>query len=286
MGAKEKKKSSESKKAKKAEKQAKQASKGEKKVKSKMAKLEGSDAEDVDLEEVLEEYRRQQEQFLKVTETVVEAPPRPRAASTILASPTDTNNLLLFGGEYFNGSLAHFFNDLHIYNIARDEWRCVTSPNAPLPRSGHAWTRGTFHHYADFWRLEPATREWTKIEVKGKDKSPPARSGHRMTYWKHYVILFGGFQDTSNQTKYLADLWIFDTINFVWHNPTLPPAQLKPDARSSFTLLPSDQGAVLFGGYSRVKATVALKKKASKGNQGGSAIGQKNVLIPKSHVKE
>ncbi|OAA79722.1 Kelch-type beta propeller [Akanthomyces lecanii RCEF 1005] len=303
MGAKDKKKKgNESKQAKKAEKQAKQASKGEKKAKTKQAKVEGSDAEDVDLDEVLEEYRRAQEQFLKVTETVCEAAPRPRAASTILASPTDTNNLLLFGGEYFNGSLAHFFNDLHIYNIARDEWRCVTSPNAPLPRSGHAWTRasnpnhvylfggefsspkqGTFHHYADFWRLEPATREWTKIEVKGKDKSPPARSGHRMTYWKHYIILFGGFQDTSNQTKYLADLWVFDTINYVWHSPALPPAQLKPDARSSFTLLPSDQGAVLFGGYSRVKATVALKKKASKGNQGASGTGQKNVLIPKVH---
>ncbi|TQW00266.1 hypothetical protein V2A60_001366 [Cordyceps javanica] len=302
MGAKDKKKNNEAKKAKKAEKQAKQATKGEKKAKNKQAKIEGSDAEDVDLDEVLEEYRRAQEQFLKVTETVCEAPPRPRAASTILASPTDTNNLLLFGGEYFNGSLAHFFNDLHIYNIARDEWRCVTSPNAPLPRSGHAWTRasnpnhvylfggefsspkqGTFHHYADFWRLEPATREWTKIEVKGKDKSPPARSGHRMTYWKHYIILFGGFQDTSNQTKYLSDLWIFDTVNFVWHNPALPPAQLKPDARSSFTLLPSEQGAVLFGGYSRVKATVALKKKAGKGNQGASSTGQKNVLVPKVH---
>ncbi|PMB72892.1 Kelch repeat-containing protein 3 [Beauveria bassiana] len=302
MGAKDKKKNSEGKKAKKAEKQAKQASKGEKKAKSKQAKIEGSDAEDVDLDEVLEEYRRAQEQFLKITETVCEGPPRPRAASTLLASPTDTNNLLLFGGEYFNGSLAHFFNDLHIYNISRDEWRCVTSPNAPLPRSGHAWTRasnpnhvylfggefsspkqGTFHHYADFWRLEPATREWTKIEVKGKDKSPPARSGHRMTYWKHYIILFGGFQDTSNQTKYLADLWIFDTINYVWHSPALPPAQLKPDPRSSFTLLPSEQGAVLFGGYSRVKATVALKKKAGKGNQGASSTGQKNVLVPKVH---
>ncbi|OAA64811.1 Kelch-type beta propeller [Cordyceps fumosorosea ARSEF 2679] len=302
MGAKDKKKNTDAKKAKKAEKQAKQASKGEKKAKSKQAKIEGSDAEDVDLDEVLEEYRRAQEQFLKVTETVCDAPPRPRAASTILASPTDSNNLLLFGGEYFNGSLAHFYNDLHIYNIARDEWRCVTSPNAPLPRSGHAWTRaanphhvylfggefsspkqGTFHHYADFWRLEPATREWTKIEVRGKDKSPPARSGHRMTYWKHYVILFGGFQDTSNQTKYLADLWVFDTVNFVWHNPALPPAQLKPDARSSFTLLPSEHGAVLFGGYSRVKATVALKKKAGNGGQGASGGGQKNVLVPKVH---
>lgn len=234
-----------------------------------------------------------------MTETVCEGPPKPRAASTLMASPHESNSLLLFGGEYFNGSLAQFYNDLHIYNINRDEWRCVTSPNAPLPRSGHAWTRasnpsyvylfggefsspkqGTFHHYSDFWRLEPATREWTKIEVKGKDKSPPARSGHRMTYWKQYIILFGGFQDTSNQTKYLADLWIFDTINYVWHCPTLPQAQLKPEARSSFTLLPVEQGAALYGGYSRVKATVALKKKGGKGQ---ANQGQKNVLLPKVH---
>ena len=215
-----------------------------------------------------------------------------------MASPCDSNNLLLFGGEYFNGSLAQFYNDLSIYNISRDEWRCITSPNAPLPRSGHAWTRaanpnhvylfggefsspkqGTFHHYSDFWRLEPATREWTKIEVKGKDKNPPARSGHRMTYWKQYIILFGGFQDTSNQTRYLGDLWIFDTVNFVWHSPVLPAAQLKPDARSSFTILPHEQGAVLYGGYSRIKASVQIKQKGgSKGSQ-----GQKNVLKPKVH---
>lgn len=250
------------------------------------------------MDAVLEEYRRQQEQFLKITETVIDGPPKPRSASTIMASPHENNSLLLFGGEYFNGSVAQFFNDLHIYNINRDEWRCVTSPNAPLPRSGHAWTRssnpnyvylfggefsspkqGTFHHYSDFWRLEPATREWTKIEVKGKDKSPPSRSGHRMTYWKQYIILFGGFQDTSNQTKYLADLWIFDTVNYVWHSPVLPPAQLKPDARSSFTFLPSEQGAVLCGGYSRVKATVQLKKQ----KKASQPQGQKNVLLPKVH---
>ncbi|PFH57748.1 hypothetical protein XA68_14634 [Ophiocordyceps unilateralis] len=296
--AKDKKKSSEAKKAKKAEKAAKQATKGDKKAKTKAARLDGSDAEDVDLEEVLEAYRRQQEQFHKVTETICDVPPRPRAASTLLAAPHDSNSLLLFGGEYFNGSMAHFFNDLNMYNIARDEWRCVSSPNAPLPRSGHAWTRasnpsfvylfggefsspkqGTFHHYSDFWRLEPATREWAKIEPRARDKSPPARSGHRMTYWKHYIILFGGFQDTSNQTKYLADLWIFDTVNYLWHCPVLPQAQLKPDARSSFTLLPCDQGAVIYGGYSRVKANVTFNKKGSK-NQ---AAGNKNVLVPKVH---
>lgn len=102
-----------------------------------------------------------------------------------------------------------------------------------------------------------------------------------MTYWKQYIILFGGFQDTSNSTKYMADLWIFDTVNFTWHSPVLPPAQLKPDARSSYTLLPHDGGAVLYGGYSRTKTTVALKQQ--KGGKGGGNQGQKNVLKPKVH---
>jgi len=294
--AKDKKGKSEGKKAKAAEKKAKQEKKAEKKAKTKSSKVDGSDAEDVDLDQVLEEYKKQQEQFLKITETVADGPPRPRAASCLLASPSNSKQLLLFGGEYFNGALATFFNDLHIYYVDRDEWRTVTSPNAPLPRSGHAWCRGgnqsnsvylfggefsspkqgTFYHYNDFWRLEPSSREWTRLEPKGK--TPPARSGHRMTYYKNYIVLFGGFQDTANQTKYLADLWLYDTQNFVWYNPALPPAQLKPDARSSFTLLPHEQGAVLYGGYSRVKATVAANKQAKGGSQ-----GQRNIMKPMIH---
>lgn len=98
-----------------------------------------------------------------------------------------------------------------------------------------------------------------------------------MTYYKNYVILFGGFQDTSQQTKYLADLWIYDTQNFLWHNPALPLATLKPDARSSFSFLPHEAGAVLYGGYSRVKTTVTGKQ-----HRGGGQA-QRNVLRPKVH---
>ncbi|KAI0894912.1 galactose oxidase [Annulohypoxylon nitens] len=294
--AKEKKGKSDAKKAKLAEKKQKQEKKAQKKEKAKASKLDGSDAEDVDLDAVLAEYKKAQEEFVKVTETVSEEPPKPRSSSTFLASPSNSNQLLLFGGETWNGALANFYNDLNIYYTDRDEWHCVTSPNAPLPRSGHAWCRGgnqkdsvflfggefsspkqgTFYHYNDFWRLEPSSREWTRIEVKGK--TPPARSGHRMTYYKNYIILFGGFQDTSNQTKYLNDLWLYDTQNFFWHTPTLPPAQLKPDARSSFTFLPHEQGAVLFGGYSRVKTTVSANKSAK-----GASQGQRNIMKPMVH---
>ncbi|CAG8949643.1 hypothetical protein HYFRA_00007877 [Hymenoscyphus fraxineus] len=294
--AKDKKGKSEGKKAKLAEKKAKQEKKGEKKEKIRASKSAGndSDAEDIDLDAVLAEYALKQAQFLKVTETPCD-PPRARASSTLLASPSNENELFLFGGEFFNGALATFFNDLYVYMINRDEWRVVTSPNTPLPRSGHAWCRGgnaggiylfggefsspkqgTFYHYNDFWRLEPATREWTRIETKGK--SPPARSGHRMTYYKNYILLFGGFQDTSQTTKYLADLWVYDTQNFVWYNPAIPLSTQKPDARSSFSFLPHEQGAVLYGGYSRVKSTVTGKQ--MKG--GGQA--SRNVLKPMIHL--
>lgn len=238
--------------------------------------------------------RYQQALFLKVTETPCE-PPSPRSSATLIGSPSNSNELYLFGGEYYNGALATFFNDLFVYLIDRDEWRLVTSPNSPLPRSGHAWCRGgngggiylfggefsspkqgTFYHYNDFWRLEPSTREWTRLESKGK--GPPARSGHRMTYYKSFILLFGGFQDTSQQTKYLQDLWIYDCQNFVWHNPVLPPATQKPDSRSSFSFLPHDSGAVIYGGYSRVKSTTAAGKQTKGGGQ-----GVRNVLKPMIH---
>ncbi|RFU36050.1 hypothetical protein B7463_g256, partial [Scytalidium lignicola] len=291
--AKDKKSKSEGKKKKIEEKKKKQEKKSGKKEQAKRSKVDDSDAESVDLDEVLAEYAKRQEQFLKVVEASSEIP-KPRASSTLIASPSNSNELFLFGGEYFNGALAAFFNDLYVYLIDRDEWRLITSPNTPLPRSGHAWCRGgnaggiylfggefsspkqgTFHHYNDFWHLDPSSREWTRIETKGK--SPPARSGHRMTYYKNYIILFGGFQDTSQQTKYLADLWIYDTTNFVWYNPPLPISTQKPDARSSFSFLPHELGAVLYGGYSRVKATVTGRQTK------GGGQSQRNILKPMIH---
>ncbi|MCJ1262240.1 hypothetical protein MMC22_002110 [Lobaria immixta] len=292
MGKKEKKSKTAEQKARVAAKQSKKAAQKDKKIKSKG--VDKSDGEDVDLESVLKEYAKKQAQFLKVTEISCE-PPSPRSSATLLGSPSNSKELFLFGGEYFNGALATFFNDLFIYLTEKDEWRRVTSPNSPLPRSGHAWCRGgnsggmylfggefsspkqgTFYHYNDFWRLDPSCREWTRMDSKGK--GPPARSGHRMTYFKNFILLFGGFQDTSQQTKYLQDLWIYDCENFVWHNPTPAPGTQKPDARSSFSFHPHELGAVICGGYSRVKSTAAVGKQSKGGNQ-----SLRSILKPTVH---
>lgn len=275
-------------------KQSKKAAKGEKKAKDRDTRRDDdSDAEEVDLHAVLAAYAEEQAKFLKVTEELCD-PPSPRSSSTIVASPSNRNELFVFGGEYYDGTTARFFNDLFVYVIDRGQWRQVRSPNSPLPRSGHAWCRGgnaggiylfggefsspkqgTFHHYNDFWHLEPVSREWTRIEMK--KQGPPARSGHRMTYFKNFIILFGGFQDTSQQTKYLQDLWIYDCQKYVWHQIKLPPTSQKPEPRSSCSFLPHESGAVLYGGYSRVKATSAV------GKHDKASGPQRNILKPFIH---
>lgn len=89
--------------------------------------------------------------------------------------------------------------------------------------------------------------------------------------------MFGGFQDTSQQTKYLQDLWVYDCNKYTWYNPTLTVASQKPDPRSSFSLLPHESGAVLYGGYSRVKASAGAGGKQGKGGP------QKMALRPMVH---
>ncbi|KAJ5435042.1 hypothetical protein N7491_005637 [Penicillium cf. griseofulvum] len=267
-----------------AAKQSKKTAQKEKKSKAK-GKDADSDAEDADLDAILAQYAEEQAKFLKVTEVPSE-PPVPRSSATVLASPSNRNELLLYGGEYFDGTHATFFNNLFVYLIDRGEWREVTSPNSPLPRSGHAWCRGGnsggIYMFGGNIVLVDMLKLFTQPQENGlalslKAKVLPARSGHRMTYFKNYIILFGGFQDTSQQTKYLQDLWIYDCNQYTWSNPTLTLASQKPDPRSSFSLLPHETGAVLYGGYSRVKAA------AGGGKQGKGGGPQKMALRPMVH---
>jgi hypothetical protein len=286
------------KKAKAAAKQTKKTGKGEKKSAKKAALNADSDDEQVDLDAVLAAYAEEQAKHLKVTERSSD-PPGPRTSSTIVASPSNRHELFVFGGEYHDGTAAAFYNDLFVYLIDKGEWHQVVSGNTPLPRSGHASCRGgntggvyvsggefsspkqnQFYHYHDFWHLDTDTREWTKLEPRGKGKSPPARSGHRMTYFKNYIVLFGGFQDTSQQTKYLNDTWVYDVKENVWHEMKYAGTTQRPDPRSSFSLLPHEAGAVLYGGYSRVKGTAT----SGGGKQGGKGSGAtRNVIKPVVH---
>lgn len=151
----------------------------------------------------------------------------------------------------------------------------TTSGDSSLEQeSGQSWKQNPGH------QLEVVIGKYERSVYLYSLRLPISELIHlqrSMTYFKNYIILFGGFQDTSQQTKYLQDVWMYDTQRFTWHTPALPPASQKPDARSSFTFLPHETGAVLYGGYSRVKAT-STAAKATKGGRSGSKVTMKPVI--------
>jgi N-acetylneuraminic acid mutarotase len=254
---------------------AKTLKKGDKKTKKSNAQA-NSDDEDQDIDQILADYAAAQSKKMEISEEQCTGPPSTRINASLTVNPLKSE-VVLFGGEHFDGSLATFFDDLFVYNVHKNTWTKVSSANSPLPRSSHQTVvhknsiflmggefsspkQNTFYHYSDFWSLDCSTRAWTKIETK---ISPSARSGHRMASVGKYIVLFGGFQDTSAETRYLGDLWAFDTDYYEWHEVKLTAVSQKPDPRSGCTFCAagtSKEEAILFGGYTKKKISGKLHK--------------------------
>ena len=101
---------------------------------------------------------------------------------------------------------------------------------------------------------------------------PSPRSGHRMALWKHFIVMFGGFYDAGADTKYLDDLWLFDTREYKWTKVDwLNDPNTKPTPRSGFQFVSLESGLILYGGYNQIKV------------KGGNYEGQ--VLSDMWHLK-
>ncbi|SCU87665.1 LAME_0D10990g1_1 [Lachancea meyersii CBS 8951] len=275
--AKKNKKDKDAKKARAEQKNKKNLEKAENKDKKRSRKLNSEDDEDLDIDEVLAAYRKEQEEFEEVVVFNVDRPSQ-RVNSCMIANPMHgKREIILFGGEHTNDwtSTTTFYNELYTYSLDSDQWRKIVSKNSPMPRSSTAAAahpsgvalfhggefsspkQNTFYHYSDTWLLDCNTKEWTKIEQKN---GPSARSGHRMTVWKNYFILHGGFRDLGTSTTYLKDCWLFDITTYKWKQVEFPPNHPVPDARSGHSIIPTQDGAVLWGGYCKVKAGKGLQK--------------------------
>lgn len=278
--AKKDKKLKEAKKARAQEKAKKNELKAQKKIKK---NADEEDVDDQDIDAILEQFKKEQEEFEKVTVDVV-SPPLKRLLATMVASPINRKEILLFGGEQeeLGSGLLRFYNDLYSYNVDTDVWRKISLKNLPMPRSSHAMCahplgivvlfggefsspkQNTFYHYGDTYILDVELRLWSKVEQKN---GPLSRSGHRMACWKNYIMMYGGFRDLgSGGTTYLDDFWVFDVLEYKWTKVEFPTTLSVPEARSGHSLVPCAEGAIIFGGYTKVKT----KKK---GLQKGKVLG-------------
>lgn len=71
----------------------------------------------------------------KITTETICSPPSPRSNFSICAHP-DKEELILFGGELYNGQELNIYSELFFYNILKNEWKSVKS-HGPAARSSH-----------------------------------------------------------------------------------------------------------------------------------------------------
>lgn len=228
--------------------------------------------------QLLCEFHRKQ-QGLKGIIVAEASPPSPRSHFSLTASP-DSNELILFGGEYFDGQKTTMFSDLFLYHCKDGKWVSVNSANTPPPRSGHhavyvkgvnipasLWIFGgeyasptqlRFQHYRDLWTLHIRTRKWDRVKFEGP--GPCARSGHRMLFWKNSIMLFGGFSDTGSKTIYFDDVWEFNLKSSCWSLVKLTGE--VPIARSACSFFPSmdSKSLYVFLGYRKENLAHGVEK--------------------------
>ncbi|XP_054735460.1 kelch domain-containing protein 4 [Anastrepha obliqua] len=231
---------------------------------------------ETDITEVVAKLEAEEARRKTVTEVVC-APPSPRSNFTFLAHP-EKEELILFGGEFYNGQRVCVYNDFFFYNIAKNEWKQVHTPAGPAPRSGHQmvavatdggqlWLFGgeyaspsqlQFYHYKDLWVMSIKSRTWEKINAPN---GPSARSGHRMVVNKKRLFIFGGFHDNNQSYRYFNDVHIFSLESYTWLKVDVSGA-IIPAPRSGCCIAACPDGKLLiWGGYSKA----AIKKDADRG---------------------
>ncbi|XP_035520695.1 kelch domain-containing protein 4 [Morone saxatilis] len=196
------------------EKKVKGAEKTAAKMEKKVSKR--SKREEEDLEALIAEFQNLDAKKTQVVETTC-PPPSPRLSASLSAHP-EKDELILFGGEFFNGKKTYLYNDLYFYNIKKNCWVKSEIPNPPPPRCSHQavvvpqgggqlWVFGgefaspngeQFYHYKDLWVLHLATHTWENIKAPG---GPSGRSGHRMVLSKKQLLVFGGFHESTRGNK-------------------------------------------------------------------------------------
>ncbi|GJP85577.1 hypothetical protein CLOP_g15686 [Closterium sp. NIES-67] len=217
-------------------------------------------------------------------------PPSPRCNATMVVNPLKDTELVIFGGEFYNGDKTHVYGDLYRFNADKATWRLVSSPNSPPPRSGHhavAWknfvfvfggeftspNQERFHHFKDLWRLDLSTNQWEQLSLKG---APSPRSGHRMVLYKQRILLFGGFYDNLRDVRYFNDLHVLDLTDMKWAEVKPKPGAAWPSPRSAFQFAAHQDEVFLYGGYFKDHA------KDADGRDRGVVLSDLWLLDPRS----
>ncbi|MGH0115198.1 UNVERIFIED_CONTAM: hypothetical protein FKN15_070718 [Acipenser sinensis] len=233
-----------------------------------------------DLEALIAEFQALDSKKTQVVETAC-PPPSPRLNASLSVHP-EKDELILFGGEYFNGQKTFLYSDLFFYNIKKNSWTKADVPNPPPRRCAHQVSLAR----AFFWLFIPMRFHFVKIHgatnfPHSQDRAtvavmselikahvfdratggPSGRSGHRMVACKRQLVVFGGFHESTRDYVYYNDVYTFNLDTFTWAR--IAPSGTAPSPRSGCQMTTTPEGGIIiYGGYSKVK----VKKDVDKGS--------------------
>uniref|UniRef100_M4C6S6 DUF4110 domain-containing protein n=1 Tax=Hyaloperonospora arabidopsidis (strain Emoy2) TaxID=559515 RepID=M4C6S6_HYAAE len=184
-----------------------------------------------DIEVLLQEFCKKDAARTHVTIDAA-PPPSPRANFTLSTLPS--GEMLLFGGEYFDGDVNVCFNDvfkwnLDVHDVVGDE---VQGGDETIARSG-----GQI-------RAEQADNPAWKLICSLH--TPPPRCSHQAAVFRDHVYVFGGEFATAEQFHHYRDLWRLNLKTNAWEE-----VQVKggPSPRSGHRMVVWRNYLVVFGGF-------------------------------------
>eukprot|EP00796_Vickermania_ingenoplastis_P007092 gene7092-5026_t len=232
------------------------------------------------IEATLKRIQKAESKIKTVEEVERVAPPSARVNVVLCNHPIRDNELIVFGGEFFNGELTEAYNDVYFYNIKRNTWAKLSTDLNPAPRSSSqgivykefmiifggefvSQTQSQFLHFRDVWRFDSKKSEW--CELKGLKGGPSSRSGHRMVLWKRQAVVFGGFYDNAQECHYFNDLFLLSALegSGKWQNLELSPGSEVPHPRSGHNMAVHGDTLFVYGGYSTQKFNRFKKSEAT-----------------------
>lgn len=233
------------------------------------------------IEATLNRIQKAERKIKKVEELEKVGPPTPRVNVVMCPHPTRESEIIIFGGEFFNGEITEAFNEVYFYHTKRCSWSKLSTAVNPAPRSSSqgivykqymiifggefvSQSQSQFLHFRDVWRFDAKQSEWTELKtLKG---GPSSRSGHRMSLWKRQAVLFGGFYDNAQECHYFNDVWLLSSLEGSGRWEALEVLSCGgevPRPRSGHNMAVTNDTLFVYGGYSTEKFNRFKKSEAT-----------------------
>jgi N-acetylneuraminic acid mutarotase len=158
------------------------------------------------------------------------APP-PRSGHSMVYD-TQSERIILFGGQYWDGQFEFAYHDTWTYNYDTNQWTNVTPTISPGNRmfygmsydkkfdrtiifggfsGGSGITRTGFN--GETWAFDLETANWTELTTT---QAPEARAYLKMVYHTALgcSVLYGGWNQGMGQ--YYSDTWAYDYSTNTW----------------------------------------------------------------------